>query len=349
MPPPPAINALRPTKPPAGDLVDRIRLSAAVYGVFGGDPRGRDRVFTVQRASASGHYAISQGYLTKDHALLAIPEEDVRTAASAITLLAPVMVGIDGVGWLSVRNVILGGEPDPQTDWRWALCRLGKPIWTLPPYMVLDSYDMGHEAVVTSGEAMGEQGIVQQIHGFNYTLSTGRAHRGECIGVPRTGTVEGDMALAPMMHRLPPGSDVWAYVSDTWRPGIVGRYRAGQVTVLLLDSGVVWVSPRSRSMLRERVGATPPATPRRPRVPRSPRFPQVTRKAPNVEFVANGEFKVKLHGGGGGGGRLGLRATGAYVDEAFEAAMKESIPKSTLTPELLEKLREAGPKPRKAG
>jgi len=163
----------------------------------------------------------------------------------------PYRLGVAGEGWFPVEEITLprdpGGGSDPAVA-GWARLRLGR-LEPLPPYMILSSYDIGHPVVVTTGEFLGQTGMVEDVRRGSVILPGGAGHRLDAVGAIRTGTRQGDAQLAPLMVLCPKGSPVWVHMEDgDWEPALVSDY----IDNSSCPKVELWFPQRKEAALRDR-------------------------------------------------------------------------------------------------
>lgn len=181
----------------------------------------------------------------------------------------PYELGVNTEGWYAVTQVTV---PDPTTateDERWMVVDLGT-FTALPPHMVLSSYDIGHQVVVTVGEFLGQQGRIVGIIKGAYVHEGGAGHRPDAIAAVRTGSRVADRVLAPMKVRLPPGSRVWVRTEAGWLDGVVSQYlRQGAVEIWVPDARRAVRVQRNRLGVMAWTPESPPVVQNGMRVPSS--------------------------------------------------------------------------------
>ncbi len=196
----------------------------------------------------------------------------------------PSRIGVDNVGWFGIREVIYGYLPGSTQGLMDEIIIevTGDPTEPLPPRMELSEYDLGHEVVIVSGEAMGKRGRVTASAG-GYVIEGGHSVRTEFLRAVRAGEMDRDVDLAPLRVRVPAGSPVWVPFHHPWAAGVLGEYRADSAAVWLMEVGTSIAVPRDRTKIRPRDGAEPPTYPKswKPRsapgansMPRMPAFTQ---------------------------------------------------------------------------
>ncbi len=179
----------------------------------------------------------------------------------------PATLGLDRIGWAEIDKLIVGPREEAMDSW-WAVVALGAPTQVVPPFMLLEEYDVGHQIVVLEGERLATTAGVSTVHATAVGLGDGTSHRCEAVAAVRGVDLAADMALAPMRHRLPAGSPVWVLVEgeSLWTRAVIGEYvdPFAQVSLWLVDRDMAWRAARDRHRIVPRTDNTPPPLPRRP-------------------------------------------------------------------------------------